>query len=82
MERGEPEAVVLLGVDVVADPEVPEVEQPYGDRARTLSKRPANVSVQTDLPFDEMQARLARARVVALPVLAITWSALRARAWH
>jgi len=39
-----------------------------GDRARTLGGRPANVSVETDLPFDEMRARLERARVVALPV--------------
>lgn len=38
------------------------------DRARSLSTHPPNVSVQTDLPFDEMQARLTRARVVALPV--------------
>ncbi len=39
-----------------------------GDRARTLAGRSANVSVETDLPFDEMRRRLERARVVALPV--------------
>ncbi|MCZ7589024.1 MAG: glycosyltransferase family 4 protein [Gaiella sp.] len=38
------------------------------DRARALDDRPANVSVETDLPFDEMRRRLERARVVALPV--------------
>ena len=39
-----------------------------GDRARALAGRPANVSVETDLSFDEMRRRLERARVVALPV--------------
>ena len=39
-----------------------------GDRARTLGRRPSNVSVETDLPFDEMRRRLEQARVVALPV--------------
>ncbi|HEX5582094.1 glycosyltransferase family 4 protein [Gaiella sp.] len=38
------------------------------DRARSLAGRPANVNVETDLPFDEMRRRLERARVVALPV--------------
>jgi glycosyltransferase involved in cell wall biosynthesis len=38
------------------------------DRARSLDGRPANVSVETDLPFDDMRRRLERARVVALPV--------------
>ena len=39
-----------------------------GERARSLERRPANVSVETDLPFDEMRRWLERARVVALPV--------------
>lgn len=38
------------------------------ERARSLDGRPGNVSVETDLPFDEMRRRLERARVVALPV--------------
>ena len=38
------------------------------ERARSLADRPANVSVETDLHFDEMRRRLERARVVALPV--------------
>jgi glycosyltransferase involved in cell wall biosynthesis len=38
------------------------------DRARTLPGWPPNVTVETDLPFDEMCRRLERARVVALPV--------------
>jgi glycosyltransferase involved in cell wall biosynthesis len=38
------------------------------DRARSLGDPPPNVSVETDLPFDEMRDRLDRARVVALPV--------------
>lgn len=38
------------------------------DRARTLGGAPANVTIETDLRFGEMYRRLARARVVALPV--------------
>jgi glycosyltransferase involved in cell wall biosynthesis len=38
------------------------------ERARSLDGRPSNVSVETDLPFDDMRRRLERARVVALPV--------------
>ncbi len=38
------------------------------DRARLLGGLPPNVTVETDLPFDEMRRRLGRARVVALPV--------------
>jgi glycosyltransferase involved in cell wall biosynthesis len=38
------------------------------EHARSLAGRPANVTVETDLPFDEMRDRLERARVVALPV--------------
>jgi glycosyltransferase involved in cell wall biosynthesis len=38
------------------------------DRARGLAARPANVSLEADLPFEEMRRRLASARLVALPV--------------
>ena len=38
------------------------------EQARALGERPPNVSVETDLPFDQMRDRLERARVVALPV--------------
>ena len=38
------------------------------DRARSLTAVPSNVSVDVDLPFDQMRRRLERARVVALPV--------------
>jgi glycosyltransferase involved in cell wall biosynthesis len=38
------------------------------DHARTLPASPGNVTVETSLPFAEMRARLAGARVVALPV--------------
>ena len=38
------------------------------EHARSLGERPPNVSVETDLPFEEMRDRLERARVVALPV--------------
>ena len=38
------------------------------EHARSLDARPPNVSVETDLPFEQMRDRLARARVVALPV--------------
>ena len=44
------------------------------ERARSLDRRPSNVSVETDLPFDEMRRRLERARVVALPVLDNSYS--------
>ena len=38
------------------------------EHARALPLLPPNVAIETDLPFDEMRARLAAARVVALPV--------------
>ncbi len=38
------------------------------EQARTLPPAPANVAVEVDLPFADMLARLAAARVVALPV--------------
>jgi glycosyltransferase involved in cell wall biosynthesis len=38
------------------------------ERARSLGDRPANVTVEHDLPFAAMRGRLERARVVALPV--------------
>jgi glycosyltransferase involved in cell wall biosynthesis len=44
------------------------------DHARTLSRPPANVRVEADLPFDQMRDRLERARVVALPVLENSYS--------
>jgi glycosyltransferase involved in cell wall biosynthesis len=39
-----------------------------GERARSLGELPRNVTIETDLPFDEMLRALQRARVVALPV--------------
>jgi glycosyltransferase involved in cell wall biosynthesis len=38
------------------------------DHERSLDARPANLSVELDLPFEEMRSRLQSARVVALPV--------------
>lgn len=38
------------------------------DHRRSLGSPPANVVVETDLPFEEMRRRLVEARVVALPV--------------
>ena len=38
------------------------------EHARTLPPLPRNVAIETELPFDEMRARLAGARIVALPV--------------
>jgi glycosyltransferase involved in cell wall biosynthesis len=38
------------------------------DHARTLPTTPENVSLEQDLPFEEMRRRLAEARLVALPV--------------
>jgi len=42
--------------------------------ARGLGERPANVAVEVDLPFAEIPERLARARLVALPVRENTYS--------
>ncbi len=38
------------------------------DHARQLATVPGNVTIETDLPFEEMRRRLTEARVVALPV--------------
>ena len=38
------------------------------EHARALPPLPANVAIETDLPFEEMRSRLAAARIVALPV--------------
>jgi glycosyltransferase involved in cell wall biosynthesis len=38
------------------------------EHARELARGPANVAVEADVPFAEIRERLARARVVALPV--------------
>ncbi|HXF98338.1 MAG TPA: glycosyltransferase family 4 protein [Gaiellaceae bacterium] len=38
------------------------------ERARALPALPANVALEADLPFEALRDRLARARVVALPV--------------
>ena len=44
------------------------------DRARSLRGAPANVSVESDLPFDDMRRRLVSARAVALPVCENSYS--------
>ena len=44
------------------------------DRARALSDIPANVTIELDLPFEQMRDRLENARVVALPVRENTYS--------
>ena len=44
------------------------------DHARTLRGLPANVTVETDIPLGQVRDRLARARVVALPVRDNTYS--------
>jgi glycosyltransferase involved in cell wall biosynthesis len=49
-------------------PEARFVVVTTAEHARSLAERPPNLSVETDLPFDEMRDRLGRARVVALPV--------------
>ena len=71
--------VVSIGVDPQRDfellfavartlPETSFLVVTTADRARSFGNKPANVSVETDLPFDEMRCRLERARVVALAV--------------
>ena len=49
-------------------PETSFVVVTTAEHARALPPSPANVTVETDLPFGEMRRRLASARVVALPV--------------
>jgi glycosyltransferase involved in cell wall biosynthesis len=44
------------------------------DRAPSLENRPDNLTVETDLPFDEMRSRMERGRVIALPVRENTYS--------
>lgn len=44
------------------------------DNARTLGPTPPNVTVDVDVPFGHIRARLLRARVVALPVRENTYS--------
>jgi glycosyltransferase involved in cell wall biosynthesis len=58
----------LLSAVARALPETSFLAVTTRDRARSLEGRPSNVSVEIDLPFDEMRGRLERARVVALPV--------------
>ena len=49
-------------------PEVPFRVVTSADHARRLTVPPANVTIETDVPFEEMRGRLEHARVVALPV--------------
>lgn len=58
----------LLFAAARALPETSFLVVTSADRARSLRERPGNVSLEADLPFDEMRRRLERARVVALPV--------------
>jgi glycosyltransferase involved in cell wall biosynthesis len=44
------------------------------DRARSLRRVPANVAIETALSLEDVRARLAAGRVVALPVRANTYS--------
>ena len=60
LERGQPEAAVLVGVDVVADPEVPQVQQAYGDRTRTRELHPLGAEVG-EHPLASPRQRLAEA---------------------
>jgi glycosyltransferase involved in cell wall biosynthesis len=39
-----------------------------GERARSLRSVPSNIAIETDIPLEQVRARLASARVVALPV--------------
>jgi glycosyltransferase involved in cell wall biosynthesis len=64
---------LLLAV-AEAQPETSFLVVTTGDRIRALERRPANLTVESDLPFDEMRRRLERARVVALPVLENSYS--------
>ena len=80
-----PEEVVSVGADPHRDfelllevaramPSTAFIIVTTAERARTLPEPPPNVTVETDLPFERMRERLARARVVALPVRENTYS--------
>ena len=56
-----------------AEPVVP-ARHDGRSRARARVALPANLEVETDIPFDAMQRRLEEARVVALPVLENSYS--------
>ena len=58
---------LLLRIAVTM-PETSFVVVTTAEHARSLAPSPANLTVETDLPFGEMRRRLASARVVALPV--------------
>ena len=49
LQRGQAEAAVLVGVHVVADPEVAQVQQPYGDRTGPFQRHPVDADVGEDL---------------------------------
>ena len=57
-----------------ASPRSASRSSPRKRRARLLSDIPANVTVEVDLPFEQMLERLELARAVALPVRENTYS--------
>ena len=59
-QRGEAEGAVGVGVDVVADAEVAQVEQAYGDGARALLRHALGADVGQH-PFARLGQRLAEA---------------------
>ena len=76
---GPGDGVVSVGADPHRDfdlllrvaarmPDVPFRIVTTSDHARALPPPPENVSLEPDLPFEEMRRRLAEARLVALPV--------------
>lgn len=78
-DGGPGSGVVSVGADPHRDFELlvrvagrmPDVEfriVTTADHARALPSRPANVTLESDLPFEEMRRRLVEARLVALPV--------------
>jgi glycosyltransferase involved in cell wall biosynthesis len=78
-DGGQGSGVVSVGADPHRDFELlvrvagrmPDVQfriVTTADHARGLTSRPANVALESDLPFEEMRRRLLDARLVALPV--------------
>lgn len=58
----------LLAAVAVRQPELTFRIVASAEHARTLHDLPANVTVETDIPLEDVRDRLAAARVVALPV--------------